>query len=221
MKKSKKIRTEFNFVKQQLESQILENNMPLFDLLEDKEDSIGSDNMKSLRKSLTKNVKEGEKSVNFEVKRVSKLADKLEKLQKWQSKRRRKFLDWLIDYLNQIEAREEQDFKYKFCTEVDEFCLAKSFKHFYDEEKVFGLENEPEIDDVDDEIEEVEVDEDGEEEGLEDPEELGKSSLLATSETEVSEEKKEETKTKLQDKLGAFFGVDKNCGEKKDERSES
>lgn len=222
MSKVKKVRTEFKFIKKQLKRQILENNLELFNILEDKEDVLYPENVKTLRKNLMKDTKSGEKLVDFEVKRITKLADRLDKLHKWQKKRRRMFCDWLFNHMNKLESREEQDFRDKYCIEIDEFCLAKSFKYYYDEEQVFGFENEPEFDDVDDEIEEVEEDEGVEQDELEQKEKLGDSSLLATSETEVSEEKKQEdAQAKTKEKLGAFFGVDENCGEKNDMRSES
>ena len=224
MRRAKKLKVEFKFIKQQLSEQILENNLPLFELLCDKEDSIGSDNMKTIRKNLTKGIKEGINSVNYQMLRVSKLSDNLEKLHKWQIKRRRKFFDWLKDYLQRIEAREEQDFKLKYCVGHDEFCLSDLFNFDFTEEEDFGLENEPEIDDVVDETEEIEEEQDEDAEEQETDEEPAESPLLASSETTVSEERTEvqnDNKEKGKEKLGAFFGVDKNCEEEQDERSES
>ncbi|MBQ7373836.1 MAG: hypothetical protein IJW64_04655 [Clostridia bacterium] len=220
MGKLKKVKTEFSFVKQNLMTQVLENNQPLFDMILDNEDAIGKKNTDILRGKFVKSVNKGESTIKYQMSRVCKLSFKLEKLHKWQKNRYKKFHDWLDRYLSQVEEREEQDFRDRYCVGIDEFCLAKSFKYENNEETYLGLENEPENDDVDDEIEEVEEEVDVELDELEQAE--GQSSLLASSETEVSEEKKqEERKRNTRDKFGAFFGVDKNCGDKKDERSES
>ncbi len=194
MRKLRKARVEFKFIKQQLYQRVLEENLELFTMLDDKEDTIGAQNKAKIEKVIFNGLKSGVKSSEYQEKRVMKLADRLEKLHKWQLKRRNGFLDWVTEYLDNIECREERDFKDKYCTGADEMCLQEFLNYDHDGTLLLDEEETSEADDI---------------EGQAD------TDLSAPSETEVSEEDTNDSsgKDKKTNKLVAFFGEDENCGE--------
>lgn len=194
MRKLRKARVEFKFVKQQLYQRVLEENLELFTMLDDKEDTIGAQNKAKLEKVIFNGLKSGVKSSDYQEKRVMKLADRLEKLHKWQLKRRNSFLDWVTEYLDNIERREERDFKDKYCTGADEMCLQEFLNYDHDETLSADEEEIIEQEDIEGQVD---------------------TDLSAPSETEVSEEETNDSFTNERkiNKLGAFFGEDENCGE--------
>lgn len=138
----RKITKELFFIRQKLMIKTLEENLEVFEVLIDKEETVGTPAFNKTRRKLANNMNKSFKAVNEQTDRSFSLMLKLEKVHKLQDNRRRRLFAWLKDRLDTLEASEEEQFKEKYFTSLDDETLGYILKHKYSLERDFFMEDE-------------------------------------------------------------------------------
>ena len=208
----RKIIKELTYIKQKLTIKMLEENLEVFEIIMDKEETLGSPAFNKTRRKLANNMTKSFKAVNEQTDRSFGLMLKLEKVHKLQAERRRRLFNWLKFRLELLDEREEEQFKEKYFTPSDEETIGYLLKNNYSIERDFFEEDELE---VSEEVSEKEIEESKKAVSSVQVED---TTLLAPGDgvDEMSETKEGLSKTNERERqkvvLEALFG-NEDCGE--------
>lgn len=127
-KKARRNKNEFKFIRQYLTKMALRENLAMFNELLDSEDVTGKVIDNKLRKKLGSTFLTNLKSVDVQVKEYNRLCELLDVLHERQEKRRSKMHDWVEDFCDELDAKDEKEFVTKHCKSIDLDCMEELFK---------------------------------------------------------------------------------------------
>ncbi len=198
----KKVKFDPKFVKQELMSITIRENMAVYEELKEKGEVVDAKSLNRLSKRIDKAMNASISDADKQVRRYDVARYKLSKLKRHQKKRRGKMLEWLKNYVKKIEEKEEKLFLDKYGDDINVMGLFELPETGFTEEEVLFAGLSEDIDEQahtnEQTVIEEQLEDDNEQENAIE-EDVSDIALVAPEGQEEPKEEKEETgKEKIQ-----------------------
>lgn len=150
----KKSKFDADFVKQQLTTKVIGENMKVYDELIDRANVVELKSLNKIARRIDKMANSSMSESENQYKRYCSARNRLEKLENFQKKRRMKLKKWFDDYVSQLEREEIQRFYVKYGSDVNVKGLFDIVIDAYTDEELLSTQAEDASEDETEEIQE-------------------------------------------------------------------